>query len=121
MSNQLQNFINYLAITKNISSADKVIILQKDIYYTRTLILKSNHTPIEKIQKFIIEKTDTYYDDSDKKHLLQTYKDMELLPLYSHLHNLHNYLIMKRNGILYKECGKNLTDYILKDILFEIY
>lgn len=121
MSNQLQNFINYLIITKNISSADMVIILQKEIYSTRTLILKSNQISPEKIQEFIIEKINTYYDDLDKKHLLQTYKEIELLPLYSHLHSLHNYLVMKRNRILYRECGKNLANHILRDILFEIY
>lgn len=31
MSNQLQNFINYLVITKNINSSEKAIILQKEI------------------------------------------------------------------------------------------
>lgn len=122
MSNHhLQSFINYLVITKNINSSNTIFILQKEIYSTKTLILKSDQVSLEKIQEFIIEKTNTHYDDVDKKHLLQIYKNMELLPLYSQLHNLHDYLIMKRNSILYKECGKSLADYILKDILFETY
>ncbi|MHA4989114.1 hypothetical protein [Cetobacterium somerae] len=121
MSNQLQNFINYFVITKDIHSSDKVIILQKEIYSIRTVILKSNYLSSKNIQSFIIEKTNEYYDEIDKKHLIQTYKEMEALPLYSHLHSLHNYLVMKRNRILYEECGKGLANHIIRDILFEIY
>ncbi|MDX8335590.1 MULTISPECIES: hypothetical protein [Cetobacterium] len=121
MTNDLQNFINYLVVTKHLNSAEKIIVLQKEIYSTRTIILKSNQLPPENIQKFILEKINTHYDELDKKHLLETYKEVELIPLYLHLHNLHNYLILKRNRLLYKECGPNLTNHILKNILFEIY
>ncbi|MCX3066000.1 MAG: hypothetical protein ACRDCE_18905 [Cetobacterium sp.] len=121
MSNQLQNFINYLVITKNINSSEKAIILQKEIYSIQTIILKSNYLSPRDIQNFIIEKTNTYYDELDKNHLIQIYKEMEAIPLYSHLHSLHNYLVMKRNRLLYDECGKNLANHIIKNILFEIY
>lgn len=121
MSNQLQNFINYLIITKNIDSSEKVIVLQKEIYSIQTIILKSNYLSPKDIQNFVIEKTNEHYDELDKNHLIQIYKDMEALPLYLHLHNLQDYLVMKRNRILYDKYGEQLANHIIKNILFEIY
>lgn len=121
MSNQLQNLINYLVITKNINSSEKAIILQKEIYSIQTIILKSNYLSPKDIQSFIVEKTNAYYDELDKNHLIQIYKELDALPIYSHLHSLHDYLVMKRNRLLYDECGQNLANHIIKNILFEIY
>lgn len=119
MSNQLQKLTNYLNFIGTIHSTDTIIVLQEEIYSIKNLILRSESQSPQYIEVFLNEKITKYYDELDKQHLITISRTKRYTPVYTNLHNLYNYLIMKRNGILYRECNRAAVEYIIKEILLE--